>query len=168
MNNTERAELLDWVSACQSAYHIDNTEGHRFAMCGSNLQENRDGLVGFVEGLISQYAALPPESPLAMSMFANRADYDAALASLPSERPEAEDAIPAGWVFNSADFSMLATGSGTEGSVMLKRDKAGTAAWHELSEAERETKSLYVYGKGKTIAEAIRAAALAASQGAKE
>lgn len=35
------SELLDWVSACQSAYHIDNTPGHRFGGLGSNLDENR-------------------------------------------------------------------------------------------------------------------------------
>jgi len=58
INNIERTELLDWASACQSAYHIDNTPGHRFAMCGSNLQENREGLVEFVERLVSQYASV--------------------------------------------------------------------------------------------------------------
>lgn len=50
-------ELLDWVSACQSAYHIDNTPGHRFGGLGSNLEENRSEIVCFVRGLIESHAA---------------------------------------------------------------------------------------------------------------
>ena len=50
-------ELLDWVSACQSAYHIDNTPGHRFGGLGSNLEENRLEIVCFVRGLIESHAA---------------------------------------------------------------------------------------------------------------
>ena len=49
-------ELLDWVSACQSAYHIDNTPGHRFGGLGSNLEENRSEIVCFVRGLIESHA----------------------------------------------------------------------------------------------------------------
>lgn len=49
-------ELLDWVSACQSAYHIDNTPGHRFGGLGSNLEENRLEIVCFVRGLIESQA----------------------------------------------------------------------------------------------------------------
>ena len=50
-------ELLDWVSACQSAYHIDNTPGHRFGGLGSNLEENRLEIICFVRGLIESHAA---------------------------------------------------------------------------------------------------------------
>ena len=46
-------ELLDLVSACQSAYHIDNTPGHRFGGLGSNLEENRTAVVEYVEALLS-------------------------------------------------------------------------------------------------------------------
>lgn len=48
----QRTELLDHVSACQSAYHIDSTPGHRFGGLPSNLPENRDALVDFVEELL--------------------------------------------------------------------------------------------------------------------
>ena len=50
-------ELLDWVSACQSAYHIDNTPGHRFGGLGSNLEENRAAVVEYVEELLTYSAA---------------------------------------------------------------------------------------------------------------
>ena len=47
-----QSELLDLVSACQSAYHIDNTEGHRFGGIGSNLEDNRFLVVEFVSDLL--------------------------------------------------------------------------------------------------------------------
>ena len=47
-------ELLDWVSACQSAYHIDNTPGHRFGGLGSNLEENRAAVVEYVKELLNK------------------------------------------------------------------------------------------------------------------
>lgn len=49
-------ELLDWVSSCQSAYHIDNTPGHRFGNLGSLLGENRQGLVEYVVELLENSA----------------------------------------------------------------------------------------------------------------
>lgn len=52
----QRTELLDHVSACQSAYHIDSTPGHRFGGLPSNLQENRDALVDYVEDLLKPRA----------------------------------------------------------------------------------------------------------------
>lgn len=48
-----QGELLDWVSACQSSYHIDNTPGHRFGGMGSNLEENRAAVVEYVTGLLT-------------------------------------------------------------------------------------------------------------------
>lgn len=45
-------ELLDLVSACQSAYFIETTPGHRFAHL-ANLDENRRGLVDYVRSLLT-------------------------------------------------------------------------------------------------------------------
>lgn len=56
LTDDERTELLDWVSACQSQYHIDSTPGHRFGGLGSNLEENRLAVVDFVNGLLSARA----------------------------------------------------------------------------------------------------------------
>ena len=56
LTEAETTELLDWVSACQSSYHIDSTPGHRFGGLGSLLQENRDALVEYVNALISARA----------------------------------------------------------------------------------------------------------------
>lgn len=53
LTQQERAELLDHVSACQSAYHIDSTPNHRFGGLGSNLAENRQALLDYVEDLIA-------------------------------------------------------------------------------------------------------------------
>lgn len=55
-------DLLDWVSACQSAYHIDNTPGHRFGALGSNLEENRAEIINFVNDLIETHAAKAVEA----------------------------------------------------------------------------------------------------------
>jgi hypothetical protein len=57
MTDEQKQELLDWVSACQSAYYIDSTPGHRFGGIGSNLQKNRDALVEYVEDLIAELEA---------------------------------------------------------------------------------------------------------------
>lgn len=56
------SELLDWVSACQSAYHIDNSPGHRFGGLGSSLEENRSELVSFVHELLESYATAAIEA----------------------------------------------------------------------------------------------------------
>lgn len=56
LTDAEITELLDWVSACQSSYHIDSTPGHRFGGLGSHLQENRDSLVEYVNALIAARA----------------------------------------------------------------------------------------------------------------
>jgi|GEM_PF-6206657 len=53
LTETERTELLDWVSSCQSAYHIDSTPGHRFGGLPSMLEENRRGLCQYVEELLA-------------------------------------------------------------------------------------------------------------------
>ena len=56
LTDAEITELLGWVSACQSSYHIDSTPGHRFGGLGSHLQENRDSLVEYVNALIAARA----------------------------------------------------------------------------------------------------------------
>lgn len=61
LTEAETTELLDWVSACQSSYHIDSTPGHRFGGLGSNLQENRESLVEYVNELIAA-RALPAQA----------------------------------------------------------------------------------------------------------
>lgn len=55
-----QTELLDLVSACQSAYYIDNAEGHRFGGIVSNLEENRAGIVEFVSELLQSAHSTPP------------------------------------------------------------------------------------------------------------
>lgn len=57
LNEQERTELLDWVRACESSYHIDSTPGHRFGGLPSNNQENRDGLVQYVDSLLHKRLA---------------------------------------------------------------------------------------------------------------
>ena len=50
----ERTELLDWVSACQSAHLIDSTPGHRFGGLPSSLDDNRELLVVHVESILAE------------------------------------------------------------------------------------------------------------------
>lgn len=59
----ERTQLLDWVTACQSAYHIASTPGHRFGFLPSNLEENRSALVDFVNSLLASRATTHPAQP---------------------------------------------------------------------------------------------------------
>ena len=50
----ERTELLDWVSACQSAHLIDSMFGHRFGGLPSSLDDNRELLVVHVESILAE------------------------------------------------------------------------------------------------------------------
>lgn len=52
LTTQEETELLDWVSACQSAYHIENSPGHRFGGLPGMLAENRAALVDYVNGML--------------------------------------------------------------------------------------------------------------------
>lgn len=52
LSDTQVTELLDLVSACQSAYHIDSTPDHRFGGMPSNLEANRAELVAYVRQLL--------------------------------------------------------------------------------------------------------------------
>lgn len=62
--------------------------------------------------------------------------------------------IPAGWCFNSADFSMMAAGQQSPGRVLLVRDPADRAKWHAMNEEQRDRLDLYVCGHGMHLQEA--------------
>lgn len=71
---------------------------------------------------------------------------------------EAESQIPAGWQFNTADFSCLASGRHKKGNVTLVRDAAGRAEFNALCQKENfdaDAFQLYIYGSGATLREAI-------------
>ena len=72
------------------------------------------------------------------------------------------DAVPEGWCFCHADFSMQAGGKSETGTVSFIRDMAGRKWWHALSEEQQEDTPLYIYGNGATVQEAIDAAIAAA------
>lgn len=58
MSDTKwKQELLDWVSACQSAYYIESTPGHRFGGIPGALAENREAIVDFVQSLLDEKEA---------------------------------------------------------------------------------------------------------------
>lgn len=54
LTDEQKSEILDWVSVCQSAYHIDSTPGHRFGGLGSNLAENREALIECIEEYVAE------------------------------------------------------------------------------------------------------------------
>ena len=83
------------------------------------------------------------------------AKIDAAIAAL---QAEPQPAIPEGWAFSTADFSLQACGVSEFGGVMLIRTGADRAAWHALTVEPREVIPLYVSGTGRTVAEAIASA----------
>lgn len=68
---------------------------------------------------------------------------------------DAWHAIPSGWRFYSADFSVNAKDQRCPGHVMLIRDPDGKAAWLSLPHEEREVIELYVQGKGLTFDAAL-------------
>lgn len=70
------------------------------------------------------------------------------------------DAAPEGYVFLSADFSRQAAGRSQFGTVTFIRNKVGRQWWHELPEEQQEITSLHIYGKGTTVIEAMRHAAM--------
>ena len=80
----------------------------------------------------------------------------AAIAAL---QAEPQPAIPEGWGFSSADFSLQASGVSEFGGVMLIRTGADRADWRSLTDEQREVIPLYVSGTGRTVAEAIASAA---------
>lgn len=59
LSDAQVTELLDLVSACQSAYHIDSTPGHRFGGMPSNLEANRAELVVYVRQLLAESGSTP-------------------------------------------------------------------------------------------------------------
>jgi hypothetical protein len=87
----------------------------------------------------------------------------------PITHPTPDDAsiqerIPKGWCLYACDFSI----QGSPGSVTLKRDKEGVSWWFSLPEYRREKTDLFLYGRGKTIEEALDAAIDRARQSAEE
>ena len=82
-----------------------------------------------------------------------------ARAAIAALQAEPQPAIPEGWGFSSADFSLQASGVSEFGGVMLIRTGADRADWHSLTDEQREVIPLYVSGTGRTVAEAIASAA---------
>ena len=70
LTEAERTELLDWVSACQSAYHIESTPGHRFGGLPGALEENRQALCDYVEGLLAARVRVAPVNGAGAGAFA--------------------------------------------------------------------------------------------------
>lgn len=75
--------------------------------------------------------------------------------------------IEDGWLFWSADFSVQASGNGTEkGSVNLCRSPKQRKLWHKMPEGIYESDDcppLIVSGRGVTFEEALTNANLAAA-----
>lgn len=63
LSAAERTELLDWVSACQSAYRLENHPSGPFMALPGQLQENREALVAYVNELLAQRQ--PASEPVA-------------------------------------------------------------------------------------------------------
>lgn len=52
LTNQQQTELLDWITACQASYHIEETPAHRFHGLGGPLAENRAGAIEFVNSIL--------------------------------------------------------------------------------------------------------------------
>lgn len=85
-----------------------------------------------------------------------------------SGAPGADDAVPAGWKFYTADFSVNAKDSRYPGHVMLIRDQSGVEWWHRLGAEDQERVDLYVSGKGSTVSQALHDACARAASAPKQ
>jgi hypothetical protein len=91
------------------------------------------------------------------------------LRNLPSQQGCAGQcgaAIPEGWRFYSADFSLNAADPMKQGNILLIRDPDGVRQWHAATEADKEAISLYMSGCGYSFEEALTNAAHSAAPGA--
>ena len=61
----EAKELLDWVSACQSAYSMESNPKGPFFALPDQLQENRQALVDYVNQLLAERAGADSTHDLA-------------------------------------------------------------------------------------------------------
>ena len=69
-----------------------------------------------------------------------------------------ESIIPIGWRFYYADFSLVASGTGRSGRVMLQRSPEDLARWHCLSDSAKDHIGIYAVGNGAHFNEALAAA----------
>ena len=60
LTQAERSAVLDCVSACQSAYHIESTPGHRFGGLPGELTDNRRDLIETVEAILAERLTIEP------------------------------------------------------------------------------------------------------------
>lgn len=88
MTEQEKTDLLDWVSACQSAYHIESTPNHRFGGLPGMLQENREALVEYVQSLLDDRDAALAGEMAALRIAAKR-DSDEPFFTLLGRDPQA-------------------------------------------------------------------------------
>lgn len=58
---------------------------------------------------------------------------------------------PLGWAFYSADFSIIASGGGKPGSVLLVRSPVDCARWGRMSDEQRDRVNLYIRGDGANL-----------------
>lgn len=75
---------------------------------------------------------------------------------------EVRSGVPEGWRFSTADFSLMASGKKSKGSVSLVRDPESRKAWHSMTDELKDADDgpeLYVSGYGYTLAEAFADAA---------
>jgi|688.fasta_scaffold68826_2 hypothetical protein len=71
--------------------------------------------------------------------------------------------IENGWVFYTADFSLLASAKRDTGYVTLCRCKEDMKKFNQLTQEDQDKCPLFVVGQGATFEDAIISANLAAS-----
>ena len=121
-------ELLDWVTACQSAYHIENTPGHRFGTLPGVLEANRADLVEYVRALV---ASAGPQTNAAHDVLAERRRQIEA----EGWTPEHDDEHGAGEMAAAAAcYALNAAGCGCE----VARNWPWDGSWWKPSTARRD------------------------------
>ena len=91
-----------------------------------------------------------------------RAILQYVLGDATTQPPAPVPAVPPGWAFYTADFSMKAHETAPVGRAILMRTGDDFRAWFTLSDEDRDRIPLYIQGAGPTIHEAIAEACKAA------
>lgn len=146
---------------CSDDCRMEGCPGHKGIL---NYQSVSDAYSFSMNGRILHFERGELEAMIALlqSLSDERADAIQFTRPAPSEG-DVEAGVPEGWVFQTADFSMVTAGTG-KGAVSLRRAKPGFDAWMALSEEDRNANTLYVFGFGSTLAEAFRDGARQAAE----
>jgi hypothetical protein len=122
------------------------------------VQSFADALLGSAPGVPTRHLTVTTDTEGNAVMVAWQDDEHRVL-EVVWERAHVAPAVPAGWAFYSADFSLRARDCQRHGRVLLVRTGESFRAWFAQDEADQHRVPLYIAGFGDTVQDAIAEAA---------